>query len=134
MSEYISKIENSLFPLIRNIKNLNILELGVQKGRSTLRFLEICAKNNGKLYSVDTDDCSNVSNDINWKFIQSRDDNFKYIKSFIPEKLDVIFIDTLHEAKHVKKLVYNYYNLLKPGGYIFVDDISHLLSILSVSD
>ncbi len=126
MSEYISKIENSLFPLIRNIKNLNILELGVQKGRSTLRFLEICAKNNGKLYSVDTDDCSNVSNDINWKFIQSRDDNFKYIKSFIPEKLDVIFIDTLHEAKHVKKLVYNYYNLLKPGGYIFVDDISHL--------
>ena len=126
MSEYISKIENSLFPLIRNIKNLNILELGVQKGRSTLRFLEICGKNNGKLYSVDTDDCSNVSNDINWKFIQSRDDNFKYIKSVIPEKLDVIFIDTLHEDKHVKKLIYNYYNLLKPGGYIFIDDISHL--------
>ena len=36
------------------------------------------------------------------KFIQSRDDNFEYIKSMIPQKLDVIFIDTIHEAKHVK--------------------------------
>ena len=126
MSEYTSKIENSLFPLIKNIKNLNILELGVQKGRSTLRFLELCKNNNGKLYSVDVDDCRNVTKDINWTFIQSRDDDFKYIKSIIPNKLDVIFIDTLHEAKHVKKLIYNYYNLLKLGGYIFIDDISHL--------
>ena len=31
MSDYITKIENSLFPLIQNIKNPNILELGVQK-------------------------------------------------------------------------------------------------------
>ena len=126
MSEYTSKIENSLFPLIKNIKNLNILELGVQKGRSTLRFLELCKNNNGKLYSVDVDDCRNVTKDINWTFIQSRDDDFKYIKSIIPNKLDVIFIDTLHEAKHVKNLIYNYYNLLKLGGYIFIDDISHL--------
>ena len=126
MSEYTSKIENSLFPLIKNIKNLNILELGVQKGRSTLRFLELCKNNNGKLYSVDVDDCCNVTKDINWTFIQSRDDDFKYIKSIIPNKLDVIFIDTLHEAKHVKNLIYNYYNLLKLGGYIFIDDISHL--------
>mgnify|MGYP003706515883 FL=1 len=108
MSEYTSKIENSLFPLIKNIKNLNILELGVQKGRSTLRFLELCKNNNGKLYSVDVDDCRNVTKDINWTFIQSRDDDFKYIKLIIPNKLDVIFIDTLHEAKHVKKLIYNY--------------------------
>ena len=126
MSDYITKIENSLFPLIQNIKNPNILELGVQKGRSTLRFLEICDKNNGKLYSVDINDCSDVSNNINWKFIQSRDDNFEYIKSMIPQKLDVIFIDTIHEAKHVKKLIYNYYHLIKPGGYLFIDDISHL--------
>jgi len=126
MSDYITKIDNSLFPLIKDIKNINILELGVQKGRSTLRFLEICNKNNGKLYSVDIDDCSNVSNNFRWKFIKTRDDNFEYIKSLIPQELDVIFIDTLHEAKHVKKLIYNYYNFLKVGGYMFIDDISHL--------
>ena len=77
MTNYINKIENSLFPLIKNIEKPNILELGVQKGRSTLRFLDICEKNNGKLYSVDINDCSNVSKNTNWKFIQSRDDNFQ---------------------------------------------------------
>ena len=105
MSNYITKIDNSLFPLIKDIQNINILELGVQKGRSPLRFLEICNKNNGNLYSVDIDDCSKVSDNSKWKFIQTRDDNFEYIKSIIPQELDVIFIDTLHEAKHVKKLI-----------------------------
>ena len=75
---------------------------------------------------MDIDDCSNVSNNFRWKFIKTRDDNFEYIKSLIPQELDVIFIDTLHEAKHVKKLIYNYYNFLKVGGYMFIDDISHL--------
>jgi len=126
MDDYIIKIEENLFKNIKNINKPNILELGVQKGRSTLKFIEICKKQEGKLFSVDIDDCSNVSNDPVWKFIKSRDDNFDYIKSIIPTKLDVIYIDTLHEAKHVKKIIYNYYDLLKKGGFIFVDDISHL--------
>ena len=126
MDDYIIKIEENLFKNIKNINKPNILELGVQKGRSTLKFIEICKKQEGKLFSVDIDDCSNVSNDPVWKFIKTRDDNFDYIKSIIPTKLDVIYIDTLHEAKHVKKIIYNYYDLLKKGGFIFVDDISHL--------
>lgn len=126
MDDYIIKIEENLFKNIKNINKPNILELGVQKGRSTLKFIEICKKQEGKLFSVDIDDCSSVSNDPVWKFIKSRDDNFEYIKNIIPTKLDVIYIDTLHEAKHVKKIIYNYYDLLKKGGFIFVDDISHL--------
>ena len=126
MTDFNYKLEKELFPKIKDIKDVIILELGVQKGRSTLRFLELCKKNNGKLFSVDIDDCSNVSEDLNWKFIKSRDDNFDYIKSNIPTKIDVLMIDTIHEAKHVKKIIYNYYNLIKEGGYIFVDDISHL--------
>ena len=79
--------------------------MGVQKGRSTKKFLEICKKNNGTLYSIDVDDCSVVSKDLNWKFYQTRDDNFEFIKSKIPEKIDVLFIDTLHEADHVEKII-----------------------------
>ena len=63
---------------------------------------------------------------LRWKFFQSRDDNFEFIKSQIPNKIDVLFIDTLHEASHVKKLIFAYYPLLNNGGYIFIDDISHL--------
>jgi predicted O-methyltransferase YrrM len=120
------KLDNFLFPHIYQIKEPIILELGVQKGRSTKKFLELCNKNNGKLFSVDLDDCSNVSKDKRWKFFQTRDDNFEFIKSQIPNKIDVLFIDTLHEANHVKKLFYEYYPLLNINGYIFIDDISHL--------
>ena len=126
MSDFNYKLETEILPNIKDIKNLQILELGVQKGRSTKLFLEICKKNNGNLYSIDIDDCSAVSDDPNWKFIHSRDDDFEKIKQIIPKELDVIFIDTIHEANHVRKLIYEYYKLLKKDGYIFIDDISHL--------
>ena len=126
MSDFDYKLDNFLFPLIKEIDNPIILELGVQNGRSTKKFLDICKKNNGELFSVDIDDCSNVTKDKNWHFFQTRDDNFEYIKSKIPKKIDILFIDTLHEANHVKKLIYEYYPLIKKNGFIFIDDVSHL--------
>ena len=126
MSDFNYKLDNFLFPIIKGINNPTILELGVQKGRSTKKFLDICKKNNGKLFSIDIDDCSNIINDKSWNFYQTRDDNFEYIKSKIPEKIDILFIDTLHEANHVKKLINEYYPIIKKNGFIFIDDISHL--------
>ena len=126
MSDFNYKLDNFLFPIIKGINNPIILELGVQKGRSTKKFLDICKKNNGKLFSIDIEDCSNIVNDKSWNFYQTRDVNFEYIKSKIPEKIDILFIDTLHEANHVKKLINEYYPLIKKNGFIFIDDISHL--------
>ena len=126
MDDYIIKIDKNLFENIKSINKPNILELGVQKGRSTLKFIEICKKQGGKLFSVDTDDCSNVSRDPVWKFIKTRDDNFEKIKNILPGKIDVLYIDTLHEANHVEKIIYNYYDLINKDGFIFIDDISHL--------
>lgn len=126
MSDYEYKLNNFLYPLISKINNINILEFGVQKGKSTLKFLEICNRNNGHLFSADVDDCSSVSIDPRWTFIKSRDDNFDLIKSKIPKKVDVIFLDSLHEAAHVEKIIYNYFDLLNKDGYFFIDDISHL--------
>ena len=126
MSDFNYKLDNFLFPIIKGINNPIILELGVQKGRSTKKFLDICKKNNGKLFSIDIDDCSNIINDKTWNFYQTRDDNFDYIKSKIQEKIDILFIDSLHEASHVKKLINEYYPIIKKNGFIFIDDISHL--------
>ena len=109
---------------INNIKDLQILELGVAEGNSTKMFLEICDKNNGNLLSVDIDDCSNVSNNSRWKFIRSSDDEFELINSKIQKPLDLIFIDSLHEANHVKKVFFNYYNFMKVGRICVIDDIS----------
>src|SRR6056300_555637 len=100
--------ENEKLDIIKNkiskIPKPNILELGVQKGNSTKMFLDLCEKNDGFLTSIDIEDCSNVSNSQKWKFIQSSDDNFNYINQFIKKDLDIIFIDSLHEPNHVKKV------------------------------
>ena len=43
MDDYIGKIEKNIFDKIKE-KDLIILELGVQNGDSTKKFLEICDK------------------------------------------------------------------------------------------
>ena len=45
----------------------------------------------------------------NWKFIHTRDDNFDFIKKNIPKNFKLIMLDTIHEADHVEKILYSYY-------------------------
>ena len=115
---------NYIIQKIKNIQNINILELGVLKGDSTKKFLDICDSNNGFLTSVDIEDCSYVSKNDRWKFIHSSDDNFEKIDKIISKNFDLIFIDSLHEPNHVKKVFYHYYSFLKIGGLCIIDDIS----------
>ena len=126
MSDNNHKLETFLQNRIKNINNIKILEFGVREGISTKLFVNLAEKNNGKVFSVDLNDYSNLINSNKWKFIQSRDDNFEFIKSEIENEFDVILLDSQHEAYHVKKIIFNYYDLLKKGGYFFIDDISWL--------
>ena len=87
MDKYEEKINKNLFALIKDIQKPNILELGVQEGVSTKKFLDLCEVNDGFLYSVDIVDCSNVSSSKRWKFIKSSDANFSYIKSQITNNI-----------------------------------------------
>jgi predicted O-methyltransferase YrrM len=121
----INKI-NYIKQITEKIKFPRILELGVQRGNSTKMFLELCEKNDGYLTSIDIDNCSHVANNKRWTFIQSSDDNFNLINKKILKKLDIIFIDSLHEPNHVKKIFYNYYKFLKIKGVCIIDDISWL--------
>ena len=108
---------------IKNIDKPFILELGVREGVSTKMFLEVCDKNNGNLISVDILDCSKVSSNPRWKFIHSSDDNFELINKLLNQKIDILFIDSLHEPNHVRKVFYNYFNFVKINGLIFIDDV-----------
>ncbi len=120
------KFEEFIFDKIKNMKNPVILEFGVQRGYSTKRFLDLINKRGGKLYSIDIDDCSKISKNKKWKFIQSRDDNFKFIEKNIPKKVDVIYLDSQHEVNHVEKMIYHYYKILNKKGFFFIDDICWL--------
>ena len=111
---------------IHHINKIQILELGVQRGVSTKKFIELCEANHGFLTSVDIKDCSDVIKSDKWKFIHSSDDNFEFVDNFIEKNLDFIFIDSLHEPDHVKKVFYHYYEFLKKGGICIIDDISWL--------
>ena len=118
--------QNKLSLMRKKIENVDkplILELGVREGRSTKMFLEICDKNDGNLISVDILDYSKVSNNPRWKFIHSSDDNFSYINKFIDRKVDVLFIDSLHDSDHIREVFYNYFNFVKINGLIFIDDV-----------
>jgi len=127
--QYVPKYEDKIkyiVEIIKDINNINILELGVREGISTKKFLEVCEKNKGNLTSIDIDDCSNVSKDKNWKFIHSSDDNFQFIDKQIKKDLDFIYIDSYHEPSHVEKVFYHYYDFLKVNGICIIDDISWL--------
>ena len=123
---YQNKITKFILDHETNKKNINILEFGVREGRSTKMFLDICAKNKGKLISVDIDDYSNLFSDENWTFLKSRDDNYKKVSSYFSEDFDIILIDSLHEPNHVSKLIYTYWKHLRPNGSMYIDDISWL--------
>tara|TARA_B100000902_G_scaffold392080_1_gene443871 strand:- start:1163 stop:1810 length:648 start_codon:yes stop_codon:yes gene_type:complete len=112
---------------LNSLKKPVILEFGVsKKALSTSIFLKICEDNNGFLYSVDIIDYSYHFKSENWRFIHSKDDNYDFIDKQIPLKFDIIYLDTLHTAKHVEKILYHYFDRLNVGGVFVIDDTSHL--------
>jgi len=110
-----------------DIENPKVLELGVERGSSTKAFLWYLQKTNGKLFSVDIDDCSKVANSKNWQFLQSNDLNSNFILETFDEikknGVDLIYIDSYHENHHVLKLLNIWFKYLKKNGAIFIDDI-----------
>ena len=114
----------------RELNNFNkpiILEFGVsEKALSTSIFLKNCEEKNGFLYSVDSIDYSYHFNSKNWKFIHCKDDNYDLIEKIIPEKFDIIYLDTIHTANHVEKILYHYFDKLNIGGVFVIDDTSSL--------
>ena len=107
-------------------KNPVILEFGVRHGVSTSLFLDICNQNDGELYSIDINDYSKKFTNSNWKFICAEDKDQKKIENQIPNKFDIIFLDTIHKADHVQEIFYRYYDKLKMGGLFIIDDICWL--------
>ena len=94
-----------------------ILELGVREGESTKKFLEICDILNAKLISIDTGDCSAVSNNPRWKFLQMNDLDYE-----VKEPIDILFIDTEHTYKQTLLELKKFIPHVKSGGVILLHD------------
>ena len=109
---------------LTKIKKPKIVEFGVRHGVSTSLFLDLCEQNDGALYSIDINDYAYKFNSKRWHFFNSTDDNFKFLKKNLPNEIDIIFLDTIHKADHVLKILKNYFDILKVDGYFIIDDTS----------
>lgn len=101
----------------------NILEIGVRDGESTRAFLSGLEKNKGHLYSVDINDCSQVAKNGRWSFLQADSRNHEAILNFVPETIDVLFIDGDHSQAGYKDDLKTYSALVRAGGLIISHDI-----------
>jgi hypothetical protein len=119
----LKKLNEFVYSDIIKINQPKILEFGVDKGISTSFFLNICEKNKGNLTSVDIINYNNILHNKRWNFINTHDSNYKTILKKNHSTFDVIFLDTIHTAKHIEKIFYIYFSKLKINGYFLIDDI-----------
>jgi predicted O-methyltransferase YrrM len=103
-----------------------IVELGTDRGLSATMFLQACEQNDGQLVSVDIRDCSHVCNDQRFHFVQSDSTSVEDIvrrKPFLRDGIDVLYVDSLHERRHVEREVRNWWPYLKAGSTVIFDDV-----------
>ena len=136
LKNHLSKLDESRFAAQQLLRihqevklkvNPLIVELGVDKGQSTKIFLNaIEGKRNAKLISIDIKDCRSAVDAKRWEFVQQDSSDIKSLlisKPIIKNGIDIIYIDSLHTAKHVQKEIYNFFEYLNEDAYIFLDDI-----------
>lgn len=108
---------------LKNKKNLRILEFGTFKCSSTMVFLLTCIESGGKITTVDISKNSFVKELEIFKEFEFINIDSKEFKS--DEKFDVIFIDSKHTYKQIKKECEIIEPLLKQDSIIFFHDTNH---------
>ena len=125
----LGKVASQLMELHQRVRHLDapvVLECGVNEGWSTGVLAHALENNGGKLISLDIEDCSDAIVSDCWTFLQTDDSEQEYILRQAPiltSGIDLIYIDSLHAAKHVARLVELWYPLVKQGGWLAFDDV-----------
>ena len=98
-----------------------VIELGTRTGVSTIAWLYALEQTGGHLWSVDIDSKPAIGDYPHWTFIQG-DDESDVVLSQLPEKVDILFLDTSHHYEHTKRELELYLSQVKPGGLIVCHD------------
>lgn len=117
-----------LVKIISEIHPKTILEVGAAWGISTHAFLEVP---DTKLVTVDKNECQPAHQEVadlgagkRWSFILG--DSREVLPSMEPKEFfDLVYIDGDHSAEGATIDLKNGWELVKPGGYILMDDIMH---------
>ncbi len=104
-----------------------IVELGTRSGNSTLTLLEAARQINGRVLSIDMDECRETQQKVatagladGWRFIQMAD--LEVPDEQLPPHIDLLFIDTNHLYDHTMAELRKYAPTVRPGGWIAFHD------------
>lgn len=121
----------TLYSIALQISAVNILELGVRSGQTTLPFLCAAIENGGTVHSVDINPTnfvcpSDLSN--HWKFYQS--DAIEWLKTVSGNtnnnnRFDLVYIDDWHSYDHVKLELELIDNIVTPSSVILLHDLMY---------
>lgn len=104
-------------------KEINILEIGIAKGKSILMLKEYFP--NANIYAIDIDkDSVNLElGDSVHKFLCSQDDFEKLNKIFNNLKFDIIIEDGSHMTSHQQSSLGFFFNFLNKDGIYICEDL-----------
>ena len=124
----------TIFELVYETNAQTVLEIGVNRGTSTLAVLSALEnKKSGMLYSVDiNDDSKAIKNEElkkYWKFTQAN--SLEFYKNWNKE-VDILIIDGNHKYNYCKSDYFNYYKFVKSGGYILLHDVARYLGLMQL--
>jgi predicted O-methyltransferase YrrM len=132
----VSDIVDHLSTLYVSVLKVNaklVVQLGTRGGESTRSLLAGVLETNGRMLSVDVDDCESRvrlgAQSENWTFHQGDDVSFGRNlflpwcgdRNLIPE-IDVLFIDTSHLYDHTKQEIETWSGFVRRGGLMIFHD------------
>ena len=101
-----------------------IAELGTRTGESTSALLSAASSCGGRMWSVDIAQVhpSDWWEQTGWWKFLAADDMSDMAAQFIPDQLDVLFIDTSHTYEHTLAELRKYVPRVRPGGTVLCHD------------
>jgi predicted O-methyltransferase YrrM len=110
-----------------------VVELGTRGGESTRAHLAAVAVTNGRVLSIDIDDCSHVrlpqALRSRWEFIRADDVVFgkEQFPSWcqqnsLPVAADIVFVDTSHLYEHTVREIAAWHGYVRAGGAMIFHD------------
>ena len=113
-----------LYEFARGYRAPTIIELGVRDGASTVAFLRAVSEVGGHVHSADIrhPQVPIWWADTQWWTFHVGDDLSTPILDALPERADIVFIDTSHYYDHTLAELHTYVPRVKRGGLVLCHD------------
>lgn len=110
-------------PRLADLARGTCLELGTRYGASTAALLSGVREQGGRVWSVDSDQCSHLFDCDEWTFVQADSCDVASVEQAgLPDQIDLLLIDTLHTRAQVLRELDTWVPRICDGGMILLHD------------